>query len=289
MDTITSQRFATDADPLALSGRTPPRLNAGVGQTTLPVWWPLSSRPATARGEKGSGSVRGGRPACEPAPIEAAKACLERVAALEFVAPAGAGERSLEVGGWHTVAPCAERGFEAHAAVSSPVLAHDWRTELARHGFGPERVLEFNRPHFPFVDGGLALITCLGGLLDRAAERGAMLREFARLLRPGGTLIASVWASGSFSASLPTGGAGFLTPRSPDLAALFSDLADVGLQCERHTYAVCLSTGNLGVMLGGGRIATRLARLTSLDREMRQLFPGMKGQVFVLLARKVTR
>jgi ubiquinone/menaquinone biosynthesis C-methylase UbiE len=94
----------------------------------------------------------------------------------------------------------AERGYAVHLVDATPRLVDEARRRSARgpHALASCRVGDARS--LPFADATAALVLMLGPLyhLVDAADRDAALREAARVLQPGGTLIAagiSRWAS----------------------------------------------------------------------------------------------
>lgn len=112
---------------------------------------------------------------------------LQRTLALVDGLTADGGALDVGCGGGQLALALAERGWDAHATDVSQGMVDVTRTLIEGAGRTVD-VRQADATALPFEDGSLRLITALG-LIEYLHDPTAGLREFARVLAPGGHLV----------------------------------------------------------------------------------------------------
>ncbi|HET7536402.1 MAG TPA: class I SAM-dependent methyltransferase [Candidatus Didemnitutus sp.] len=99
---------------------------------------------------------------------------------------------------------------------------HEESLRLLRHRFSPEQVLKVSAAGIPLADGAADVVTALD-VLEHIETDAAAVNEIARVLRPGGVLIATVPASMALWSDWDVGLHHFRRYDRAQFKALFAD------------------------------------------------------------------
>lgn len=154
------------------------------------------------------------------------------------------------------------------------------------------RVRQMDAQRLEFPEQTFTLVSCMMGTLAHFPQPDAALAEIRRVLVPGGLVLLSNWQPRSTDVDFLTVNTDahnmYLSERSPELKELVGLLTDAGLAPERQGYAVLLPTGTLRrfVDSSAGEPGGHLDRLAFVEAQIKRLFPRLRGQILVLLARR---
>lgn len=226
--------------------------------------------------------------------LDETKKYLEYAAALDLVRDVPHCGKSLDIGtatGRYLLA-LDRLGYLAHGIDVSAEAVEITRNRLQNRGINGSRVLQMDAQNLDFPDGSFKLVSCMMGTLAHIARPARALAEVRRVLMPGGLLLLSNWQPRSTEVDFLTANTdahnSYLSERSLELEEVIGLVTEAGLVPERRAYAVLLPTGAIMRLIDCcvGEPGGYLERLALLEAQLRPVFPRLRGQILIVLARR---
>lgn len=183
-------------------------------------------------------------------------------------------------------------GYHVHGIDVSPDAVEITRSNLAPHGIDSSCVLQMDVQNMDLPDAIFKVVTCMMGTLAHIARPDQALTEIHRVLSPGGVVLLSNWqpqvAEMDFLTVNTDAHNAFLLGKSFEFEKTLELITAAGLVLETYAYAVLLPSAAILHLLNccEGESEKYLERLALMERQLRQLFPRLRGQMLIMRARK---
>lgn len=225
--------------------------------------------------------------------LDEAKKYLEYAAAIDLVWDVPHCGKSLDIGTatGRYVRTFHRLGYQAYGIDVSAESIEITRDKLQGLGIDKSRILQMDAQEMDFPVATFNLVSCMMGTLSHIITPDQALAEIHRVLIPGGLLLLSNWLPRSAEVDFLSVNAdvhnSYLSEKSLELQDVTRLATKAGLIPERRIYAILLPTGMIGRIIEccaeepGGY----LERLALLEAQLRCLYPRLRGQIQIVLAR----